>query len=416
MDGANEVSSVIYRRITKQELDLDPRGDRFADWLPRTGDPQFDRYLASLADAADDRRGELGEQTAQQPPAWALEAFGPVPADLDERVEWVGRAGQVAVYREQMGHDDPSVAIGQPPKPGLIEPYASWRSAWRALGRPETATDEQQLSDGRLRLRVRAYEREQAWAPPSVANKLAGTIQAAEHHHRTATLRAAEADAAADPAEKARLHEEATGRAELARMLEAEVPTLRELDAVRQQYVEHTAGSREVAERADVELAHRHASDAEPEPRVTAEQWMQAHHEAMADEDAYRDISDTDVADTENADPDAGADQADHPGRHSGTHRAAGVEEDPRELAGRGEPAFDEDTVNTLNAEEARIAVDKARRAVEVMHRREAGDADRAAEDAAQAERVALWQHTDQQAGEELEHTDSQHTAQEVQL
>jgi hypothetical protein len=36
------------------------------------------------------------------------------------------------------------------------------------------------MSTGRLRVRIRAYEREEAWAPDYVANKLAGSQQAAD--------------------------------------------------------------------------------------------------------------------------------------------------------------------------------------------------------------------------------------------
>ncbi len=55
------------------------------------------------------------------------------------------------------------------------------------------------MSDGQLRIRIRAWEREQAWAPPRVVNELAGTTQAATRHRQTVTLRAAEAHAATDP-------------------------------------------------------------------------------------------------------------------------------------------------------------------------------------------------------------------------
>ena len=55
------------------------------------------------------------------------------------------------------------------------------------------------LSDGQLRMRVRGWEREQAWGPRYVGHELAGTRQAATHHRQTAALRRAEADAISDP-------------------------------------------------------------------------------------------------------------------------------------------------------------------------------------------------------------------------
>jgi conjugative relaxase-like TrwC/TraI family protein len=392
LDGSHEVSNVIYKRLTNLDLDLDPRGNRFSDWTPRIGNPGFDRYLAVVAGAADARRDELGAQTAEQAPQWATDAFGPVPTAPQQLADWTARAGQVAVYREQMGHEDPVQAIGQPPKPGLVEPYAAWRAAWRALGRPDTDTDEQHMSDGRLRLRVRAYEREQAWAPPSVANKLAGTIQAAEHHHQTATLRTAEADAATEPGERAKLLREAHGHTALARMLGNEVPTLRELDQTHQEFVEHTAGSRFAAQRAIAELANRGATDTDAEPPVTAQEWLQAHHQAMAQEDPYRDITEADLTDDTPATTDTGADtQTDD--ERSAAHE--GWEEDLREVASREPANLDEAEVRAYTPDEAHDAVARARRAVEEMQRRAAADSAREAEDADQAERLSQWQAAD---------------------
>ena len=89
------------------------------------------------------------------------------------RDEWEKDAASVAAYRELVGHDDETDALGPPPKPGQVEAYAAWRSAWRALGRPEADRAEVEMSTGRLRVRVRAYEREKAWAPDYVADELA---------------------------------------------------------------------------------------------------------------------------------------------------------------------------------------------------------------------------------------------------
>jgi hypothetical protein len=394
LTGAREISSVIHDRITKQGLDLDPRGDRFADWIPATGDAQYDRYLTSLAEAADQRRAELGEQTAQQPPQWALAAFGPLPDDPAQRASWVDRAGQVAVYREQMSlddADDPNEPIGRPPPLGLVEPYAAWRAAWRALDRPDTITDEQQMSDARLRVRVRAYQREQAWAPPDVTNKLAGTIQAAERHRHTATLRAAEAAATSDPEQRAKLEQEARDHAELARIREDQLPTLRELDRTYQQWVKHTAATRAAAERADAELNNRPATD--PEPRVTAEEWLQIHEQAMAEEDPHRDITETDLTD-----PAAARDRHDEDGRAV----AAGPEQDVRERAAREPLTVDEDEISEYSVDETQNAVDAARRAVAELERRRVIDAAREAEERERAERLNRW-HIDDQAAE-LDH------------
>ncbi len=85
--------------------------------------------------------------------------------------------------------------------------------------RPEADRDELEMTDGQLRMRVRAYEREKAWAPRYVANELAGTRQAAEataRPRRCATPRPSRRD----PSERARLQREAAEAAALADVLE----------------------------------------------------------------------------------------------------------------------------------------------------------------------------------------------------
>ena len=72
-------------------------------------------------------------------------------------------------YRELAGHDDPTDALGPAPKPGQVEAYAAYRAAWRTLGRPEVDREELELSDGQLRVRVRAYERESPGHPATSA-------------------------------------------------------------------------------------------------------------------------------------------------------------------------------------------------------------------------------------------------------
>src|SRR4029079_2613347 len=80
------------------------------------------------------------------------------------------------------------------PAPGMTEHRASWAAAWRALGRPEDGRDEAEMSEGRLRVRVKAWEREQAWAPAYVATELQRTAEAAARHRQDAVMAAARAD------------------------------------------------------------------------------------------------------------------------------------------------------------------------------------------------------------------------------
>ena len=230
------------------------------------------RRRARPRDRAEQRRRGRSRRSARCPTE-------PAPT----ATEWEHRAGLVAAYRELRGHDDPTDALGPAPQPGQVEAYAAYRAAWRALGRPEIDREELELSDGQLRIRIRAYEREAAWAPRYVGNELAGTHQAAAHHRQTAALRAAEAAAAADP--------DRAGPAAAPRprrpprspsILDARAAELQQLDDARARWLAHTAGTRAAADRAKAELAARHVDDTEPEQQVTAEEWLAAHRAALA--------------------------------------------------------------------------------------------------------------------------------------
>ena len=285
----------------EDRVSLDPVGDTFAEWTPTVDDPQWQQYLTTLARAADDRRNELGRAVAADPPSWAIEALGrpPAPDRPAERIEWENSAASVATYRELVGHDDQADPLGPPPKPGQVETYAAWRSAWRALGRPEADHAEAEMSTGQLRVRIRAYEREKTWAPDYVADQLAGTRQAADKHRNDATLWDAQADATGATDKTSQLSGNAAEAAALAQALDQRAHELAEADEVRSAWYAHTAQTRAAAERAAAELAARRANDAtEPRP-VTAEEWLAAHNAEARVEDPYRPVTDEhDLSDT----------------------------------------------------------------------------------------------------------------------
>jgi conjugative relaxase-like TrwC/TraI family protein len=362
LDDARNTTNVIYSRITDQGR-FDPVGESWRDWTPRVDNAEWQQYLDALAAVADARAEELGRQAADDQPEWAIEALGPVPESLGDRTEWERRAGVVAAYRECSGAEDGADALGPAPAPGQVEQYAAFRAAWRTLGRPEIDREELEMSDGQLRMRVRAAEREATWAPRYVANELAGTHQAADHYRQTAALRSAEAAAAADEADAARLQQEAADAEALARVLDARAAQLQEVDDARAHWLAHTAGTRAAAERAKAELSARHADDAEPEPVVTAEEWLAAHREDLAAEDPHRRITDeSDFADVPEAT--AAADAAETDVR------------DIREVAEREPAPVNEDAVRVPTAAETSTALDEARRALAEMQAREVVDAE----------------------------------------
>jgi hypothetical protein len=167
------------------------------------------------------------------------------------------------------------------------------------------------MSTGQLHVRVRAYDREQAWAPAYVANELAGTRQAAQRHRHDATLRAAEATAATGDSgdtDRARLRAQAEQAAALADALDARVTELEAVDAARAHWYAHTAETRAAADRARAELSARQVAD-DPtaiEREVTADEWLDQHRAAVEAEDPHRPITDehdlTDVIEARESD------------------------------------------------------------------------------------------------------------------
>ena len=181
-------------------------GRAWADRVPECPDPEQQRYLAELAAAMDARTERLGEFTAEQRPSWALRAFGPVPEDPLDRLEWEKRAAPVAAYREMFGYDHPTEPIG--PEPPAIDPdrRGAWHSALAGLG-PVDGLDLRGVTDGTLLNMAAMYPRETAWAPRYVADELRQVRVAASD----AEQRAIRADAEARVARE-RSDEETAGR------------------------------------------------------------------------------------------------------------------------------------------------------------------------------------------------------------
>jgi hypothetical protein len=403
LSGARNVTNVVvYSRISERDR-FDPEGKSWADWTPTVTDPEWQAYLDRLAAAADQRTADLGAHAADEQSAWAVDTFGPVPSDEAERGTWQSKVGSVAAYRELRGHDsdDPANVLGPAPAPGQTEAFAAHRAAYRALGRPDTDREEMELSTGQLHIRIRAAAREEAWGPRYVGNELAGTRQAAASQHQIVALRTAEASAATDPADRGRLEQEAADAAALAAVLDEQTARLQELDDARAVWLAHTAMTRAKGERSKAELAIRHA-DAEPEPQVTAEEWLAADRASREEEDAYRDITEPDLH------------EEDHDGRldeaaevtHSDqaaedVDRAVGavVEPDVREIAADEPAQVEEDVVRVPSVPETTEALTGARRALAEVNARQILD-DTADTDDERATELTRW-HADDMGAEQ---------------
>ena len=281
MDGAQSVAQVLSARITA-EHDIETAGAGRA--IPKRLPAAHAEYLELLLDLADDRARALGSEVAEQQPAWATAALGAVPADAVERLEWETRAGQVAAYREAIGFEEPARALPSAPGMTTTETRAAWWQAWDALGRPSEQRAEAALSDGQLRARVSAWQREQQWAPAHADAAL-----------RDAELRAADARTEAILAAASGDHERA---AELHAEVERLTAVARGTDAVadaRAGWAAETSVTRDLAERAEGELAARGvAPGAEPD-RVDAETWLAEQRRAAEAEDAHRLVTELDL-------------------------------------------------------------------------------------------------------------------------
>ena len=295
----------------------------------------------------------------------------------------------VAAHRELVENSARGDVLGRAPRAGQVEHYAAYRHAWRALGRPEISRDAAELTDGQLRMRVRAWEREQSFAPRYVGNELAATRQAAENQRRDATLRHAEADTAT-PIDQARIRRAASEAAALAKVLDSRVDDLVQLDDARAHWLAHTAGSRAAAGEAAAVLAQRHA-DTDPEPAVTAEEWLAAARDADQAEDRYRDITESDIDHSHQRETSEPSVQT------SDGIIAETAVEDIRDTAAREPRRAHEDVVRVPSADDVSESLDRAAQALAEIQARNV--ADHQADADHRAAELARWHADDHAAG-----------------
>jgi len=428
LDNARNPARVLHHRISEQlRGQLSPHLSSYADLIPHPLAGERRERLHELAEDADERRRELGADTAAHAPQWAVEALGAVPDDAIARADWEHRAGWAAAHRELARHTDETDALGTPPPAGLTEKHAAWRAAHQALGLPDGGGDEDQLSDGQLRVRVRAHQREEAWAPRYVGDELAATHQHAERARTDAQVWNARADVTQDPAEAEHLRAAAEAAEAEAQQLAERAAALETADNARGHWYAATAVTRDAADRARGALQARGVDLDDPAEQVTAEEWLEAHRAEQRAEDVHRDVrdetelTDTELADAERADiaepaPGSAADEmsaaADQPTTQaavepSAVDRPAPVAEtavaDIRDTAEpdtteRADPA---QRHRVPSADETAAAVARAQAALVEIEARRAADAEREARDAEQTQRreeLTRWAEQDRTA------------------
>jgi hypothetical protein len=324
LTDATSPAQVLAHRITRGRPD-----HVLTDPVPATGtgtgrslpagipEPAAVR-LEQLHERAADRAAELGRLTAEAAPEWAVQTLGNVPPAVDtaDRADWEHRAGLVAAHREAVGHTDPERAL--PPMPGLTatERRVGYVDAWTALGRPESDLAEAAMSEGQLRVRAQAWDREQAWQPPYVDDDLRATeadLDTARQAAAVATARADQARTAGDDEQAAKWLTEADEHRQAVEAKTAAVDVLTRQAETHSTWVAHTAVTRDLAMRARAE-AERRGLDltTPPEDATTATDWLAEHAAAVTAEDAWRPVTEADLADAEDL-GDLAADGPDSP-------------------------------------------------------------------------------------------------------
>lgn len=296
LKGSTSVAQVLHFRIRSAlEGKLTPAVTSYRDLLPADLPPSTRDGLLALADAADARRDELGATLAFAPPTWATEALGPIPEDADDRAAWEAKAGWAASYRELVEHTDAEDALGAAPPRGLAEKHALFHTAHAALDLATAGAEEEAMSEGAIRARIAAWEREKEWAPDYVADRLEATHSALRAARENVTVWAARADTEADPLEADQLR----GAVEQSRTrvadLEKQVVDLQFADDARAAWRYETAVTKDNAERSRHAAALRGIDIDNPSEQVTGEEWLDAHRAEQLVEDQHREITERDL-------------------------------------------------------------------------------------------------------------------------
>jgi len=256
LDGARSIAAVLHGRLDKEPAPARGQTQTWAERAPRDAPDQ----ALEAARRLDARQAELGRQLAEQPPEWALRAWGVPPTRAGAlRADWERRAGIVASYREAAGITDPVQAIGPAPS-GQAQLREAFHAAVVALELPGDQALLRAMGRGQLEAQVSSYERAAALAPRDVSAELAaadrrGTSDIARAQAAREAGRAAEADTAGILAEETA----------------AELADLRVADAARREWAEAHAS----------EAAHARAAEAELRRRDQAERVARAAESAQ---------------------------------------------------------------------------------------------------------------------------------------
>ena len=242
LDGARSIAAVLHGRLDKEPAPARGQTRTWAERAPRDAPDQ----ALEAARRLDARQAELGRQLAQQPPEWALRAWGVPPARAGAlREDWERRAAIVESYREAAGITDPTQAIGPVPS-GQAQLREAFHASVVALELPGDQALLRAMGRGQLEAQVSTYERAAALAPRDVSAELTAADRLyKDGMARAQAAREAGRNAEADTAEI--LAEETAG----------ELAVLRVADAARREWAEAHASEAAEAQAAEGELRRR---------------------------------------------------------------------------------------------------------------------------------------------------------------
>lgn len=275
LSSANSVADVLRWRMREAVMGDDGAQRDVSSWRERSphGDDELARYLSDVGEHMDRRQHALGERAAQQVPGWAWRHLGPPPEEAVERADWVERAGMVAAYRELYAprHDE----LGPAPSRENPEARAAWIRAYRALGAPDELREYRAAHDDDLRALIAAYEREEKWAPPHVADDLRDTRQRAADYLARFELAAAKADVAPTAEARDEMVQRATAHREFALWQEERAQQLELVHDARAGWFDETTEARDKADHARRELAERDTPEDLVEQEEPAVRWSE---------------------------------------------------------------------------------------------------------------------------------------------
>jgi hypothetical protein len=284
LTGARDIAAVIDARIRRRTGTLVPLPA--PPWSAQPSgitDPQRGAYAEEIAALMDARKQRIGEHAAASNLPWVVTALGPVPDDLEARLEWERRAASVGAYRELSGYTHPADPVGPEPAAGTPDLRAAWHEALAALG-PADGPDVRGMTDGRLLHLRDTYPLETAWAPPWVGDQLRQARTAARDAQLSALRLAAEAIAARNRGD----HEQVTRQQALAASYQAMHDAYRERETVfaatmadRAEWERATRHQRQLAVAADSELRRRHPG--QPWPPLRSAELELAHPDESGD-------------------------------------------------------------------------------------------------------------------------------------